>query len=56
MSKIFGKENMAMAIAMINGIESAEALTEQITETSSPVEQGRIIMSSYAEKMARTKA
>lgn len=56
MSKIFGKENMAAAIAMINGIESAEALTEQITGTNSAVEQGEIIMGSYAEKMARTKA
>ncbi len=56
MSKVFGKENMAAAIAMIEGADEAENLTKQITGTNSAVEQADIIMGSYAEKMARSKA
>ncbi|MGP2571199.1 phage tail tape measure protein [Ornithobacterium rhinotracheale] len=56
MTKVFGKENMAAAIAMINGADEAEKLTTQITGTNSAVEEAEIIMGSYAEKMARTKA
>uniref|UniRef100_UPI0039A40C41 phage tail tape measure protein n=1 Tax=Ornithobacterium rhinotracheale TaxID=28251 RepID=UPI0039A40C41 len=56
MTKVFGKENMAAAIAMINGADEAAELTEQITGTSSATEQAEIIMGSYAEKMTRTKA
>uniref|UniRef100_UPI0039A4DE45 phage tail tape measure protein n=1 Tax=Ornithobacterium rhinotracheale TaxID=28251 RepID=UPI0039A4DE45 len=56
MTKVFGKENMAAAIAMINGADEAEKLTTQITGTNSATEQAEIIMGSYAEKMARAKA
>ncbi|MCK0206219.1 phage tail tape measure protein [Ornithobacterium rhinotracheale] len=56
MTKVFGKENMAAAIAMINGADEAEKLTTQITGTNSAVEEAEIIMGSYAEKMARAKA
>ncbi|QAR30644.1 phage tail tape measure protein [Ornithobacterium rhinotracheale] len=56
MTKVFGKENMAAAIAMINGADEAENLTQQITGTNSAMDQAEIIMGSYAEKMARTKA
>lgn len=56
MTKVFGKENMAAAIAMINGADTADELTQQITGTNSAVEQADIIMGSYSEKMARAKA
>ncbi|MDD1538175.1 phage tail tape measure protein [Riemerella anatipestifer] len=56
MTKVFGKENMAAAIAMINGADEADKLTQQITGTNSAVEQANTIMGSYTEKMARTKA
>ncbi len=56
MSKIFGKENVAAAIAMINGADAADELTTQITGTNSAVEQADIIMSSYSEKMKRNAA
>ncbi|MXV37674.1 phage tail tape measure protein [Flavobacteriaceae bacterium Ap0902] len=56
MTKVFGKENMAAAIAMINSADEAEALTSKIVGTNSATEQAQIIMGSYNEKMARTKA
>lgn len=56
MTKVFGKENMAAAIAMINGADTADELTAQITGTNSAVEQADIIMGSFSEKMARKKA
>lgn len=56
MTKVFGKENMAAAIAMINGADTADELTTQITSTNSAVEQAEIIMGSYPEKMARLNA
>ncbi len=56
MTKVFGKENMAAAIAMINGADTADQLTTQITGTNSAIEQADIIMGSYSEKMARNKA
>ncbi|MDY3547359.1 phage tail tape measure protein [Riemerella anatipestifer] len=56
MTKVFGKENMAAAIAMINGADEADQLTQQITGTNSAMEQANTIMESYPERVARTKA
>ena len=56
MTKVFGKENMAAAIAMINTADEAEAMTKVIVGTNSAVEQADVIMSGYNEKVARTKA
>lgn len=56
MTKVFGKENIVAAIAMIEQADEADKLTQQITGTNSAVEQADIIMGSYAEKMARAKA
>lgn len=56
MTKVFGKENMAAAIAMINGADEADKLTQQITGTNSAIQQAETIMGSYSERMARTKA
>ncbi|SZD72752.1 Phage-related minor tail protein [Candidatus Ornithobacterium hominis] len=56
MTKVFGKENMAAAIAMINTADEAEAMSKAIVGTQSAVEQAEVIMSGYNEKIARTKA
>lgn len=56
MTKVFGKENMAAGIAMIQGADEADQLAKQITGTSSAMEQAQTIMGSYQEKMNRTKA
>lgn len=56
MTKVFGKENMAAAIALINGADEAENLTQQITGTNSAMEQAEIIMESATEKNARIRA
>ncbi|MDO4763834.1 MAG: phage tail tape measure protein [Flavobacteriaceae bacterium] len=56
MTKVFGKENMAAAIAMINTADEAEAMTKSIVGTNSAVEQAGIIMQGHNEKLSRTKA
>ncbi|MPS74012.1 MAG: phage tail tape measure protein [Chryseobacterium sp.] len=56
MTKIFGKENMAAAIAMINGADYADDLAKQMKDTNSATEQAGVIMGSYQEKMNRAKA
>lgn len=56
MTKIFGKENMAAGIAMIQGADYADQLAKQMVDTNSATEQANIIMGSYQEKMNRAKA
>ena len=56
MTKVFGKENMAAAIAMINTADEAEAMSKAIVGTNSAVEQAEVIMGGYNEKMNRAKA
>ena len=56
MTKVFGKENMAAAIALINTADEAEVMTQKIEGTNSAVEQAGVIMESAAEKNARLTA
>lgn len=56
MTKVFGKENMAAAIALINTADEAEAMSKSIEGTNSAVEQAGVIMESAAEKNARITA
>ena len=56
MTKVFGKENMAAAIAMINTADEAEAMSKAIVGTNSAVEQADVIMGGYNEKINRAKA
>ena len=56
MIKVFGKENMAAAIALINTADEAEAMSKSIEGTNSAVEQAGVIMESTAEKNARLTA
>lgn len=56
MTKVFGKENMAAAIAMINAADEADEMAKKMVNTNSAVEQAEVIMTGYNEKMARVKA
>lgn len=56
MTKVFGKENMAAAIAMINNADNADEMAKKMVNTNSAVEQANVIMTGYNEKMARVKA
>nr|DAK16288.1 MAG TPA: minor tail protein [Caudoviricetes sp.] len=56
MTKVFGKENMAAAIAFINTADEAEAMSKSIEGTNSAVEQAGVIMESTSEKNARLTA
>lgn len=56
MSKLFGRENYASAVALISNIEAIEDLTEKITGTNTTFEQSAVIMDTHAERMNRLKA
>ncbi|PIF44923.1 TP901 family phage tail tape measure protein [Chryseobacterium sp. 52] len=56
MTKVFGKENMAAGIAMIQGADNADQLAKQMVNTNSATDQAGVIMGSYEEKMNRAKA
>lgn len=56
MSNLFGRENFAAGIALINGTEAIDYFNKKITGTTSAVEQADIVMSSWEEKQARRKA
>lgn len=56
MTKVFGKENMAAAISMINNADNADEMAKKMVNTNSAVEQADAIMTGYNEKMARAKA
>lgn len=55
-SKLFGKENQAAALALIQGTEEMGRLTTAITGTNSATVQADIVMSSWQERIARTRA
>lgn len=54
--KLFGRENSAAAMAMLNGVDAIDEYKEKITGTNTAVEQAEIVMGSYAERMKRAKA
>lgn len=56
MTKVFGKENMAAGIAMIQGADYADQLAKGITGTNSAMQQAAIIMESPLEKNKRLQA
>lgn len=55
-TKLFGKENSNAALALIQGIDEQERLTQAVTGTNTAHEQAAIVMESRAEKNARLKA
>lgn len=56
MTKVFGKENMAGAIALIQNVDAQEELERSITGTNTAVEQAQVVMGSYQERMNRVTA
>lgn len=55
-SALFGRENANAALALMQGSDEMGRLTKAITGTQSAQEQAAIVMDSYAERAARTKA
>lgn len=56
MTKVFGKENMAAGIALIQSADAQDELAKKITGTNTAVEQANTIMGSYQERMNRITA
>lgn len=56
MTKVFGKENMAAGIALIESADAQDQLAQKITGTNTAVEQANVIMGSYQERMNRMTA
>lgn len=56
MTKVFGKENMAAGIAMIQGADYADQLAKQITGTNSAIAQADVMMKSPEERAKRMTA
>lgn len=54
--KLFGRENVNAAIALVQGTDEVDRYTQAITNTNTAYEQARTIMDSYAERQARIKA
>lgn len=55
-SKLFGKENSAAAMALVQGIPQVERWTEAISGTNTAVKQSQTIMATYDERLARVQA
>jgi len=56
LSKIFGKENQAAAIALIQNSDNIGTLKQKISGTNSATDQANIIMGSWKEQLKRVKA
>ncbi|PDS26475.1 phage tail tape measure protein [Flavobacterium branchiophilum] len=56
MTKVFGKENMAASIALIQSADEQDTLAKKITGTNTAVEQANTVMGSYQERMNRATA
>jgi TP901 family phage tail tape measure protein len=56
MTKVFGKENMAGAIALIQSADAQDVLAKKITGTNTATEQANVVMGSYQERMNRATA
>ena len=55
-TKLFGKENAAAALALIEGSEAIDDYNLKIQGTNTAVDQARIVMGSYAEEAKRKAA
>ena len=55
-AKLFGKENSAAAMALVQGTSEIDRYRQAITGTNTAYEQAEVIMESYAEKQARIQA
>jgi hypothetical protein len=55
-SKLFGKENSAAAMALVQGIPKVRQWTEAITGTTTAIDQADIVMGTYNERLARIQS
>jgi len=55
-SKLFGRENVNAAIALVQGTSEVERYTAAITGTNTAVDQAGIIMDTYNERLSRVQA
>ncbi|MDR1381761.1 MAG: phage tail tape measure protein [Tannerella sp.] len=55
-SKMFGMENQAAALALLDNLDVVDEYTKAVTGTNSAYEYAGTIMDSYAERQARIKA
>lgn len=55
-SKLFGRENANAAMALVQGAAQVETWTQAISGTNTAVEQSKIIMETYNERLARVQA
>ena len=56
LTKLFGKESVASAMALINGTGAIDGYTNAISGTTDAVDFANTVMESYEEKQARVKA
>lgn len=56
LTKLFGKESVASAMALINGTGAIDGYTNAISGTTAAVDYANTVMESYEEKQARVKA
>ena len=55
-TKLFGRENSAAAMALMQSLDQVDAWTEAITGTTTAVDQSQIIMETYNERLSRIQA
>lgn len=55
-TKLFGRENSAAAMALMQSLDQVDAWTEAITGTTTAVDQSQIIMETYTERLSRIQA
>lgn len=55
-TKLFGRENVNAAMALVNGTSEIDRYTKAIEGTNTAQEQAGIIMETYNEKLARVQA
>ncbi len=55
-TKLFGKENSAAALALVQGTDQVKQWTEAISGTNTAIEQSQIVMNTYNERLARVQA
>lgn len=55
-TKLFGRENSAAALALMQSLDQVDTWTVAITGTNTAVEQSQIIMETYQERLARIQA
>lgn len=55
-TKLFGRENSAAAMALMQSLDQVDAWTEAITGTNTAVDQSQIIMETYDERLSSIRA